>query len=267
MASSFLPWEQLSNRKTFHDTSWKLFLRPLEGCRNESLPGCRVANQLHVLFILAERHVFERSINQQYFAKKSAIDFAPQLPHEILPNNVLARNFFPQASILSHNKTVLYFGHGGQNGLNEAIKFRMPMVAMPVFSDGEDTVNKLVERGACVSVPKDSDADTIYQAIVRVRDDPTYQENVDKIADLMEMERHSPLERAVWLVEYISRTKGAEHLKISSRHLNLMQYLLLDQALFVALMLLTFCYACRKIGQKLWDNWRIRFSMTDKKDV
>ena len=49
------------------------------------------------------------------------------------------------------------------------------MVSMPVWSDGEDTVNKLVERGACVSVPKNSDADTIYQAIVGVRDDPRYQ--------------------------------------------------------------------------------------------
>ena len=199
--------------------------------------------------------------------KKSAIDFAPQLPHEIIPNNVLARNFFPQASILSHNKTVLYFGHGGQNGLNEAIKFRMPMVAMPVFSDGEDTVNKLVERGACVSVPKDSDADTIYQAIVRVRDDPTYLENVNKIADLMEMERHCPLEKAVWLVEYISRTKGAEHLKISSRHLNLMQYLLLDQALFVAVIFVTLCYVFRKMGPNLLAKKRTGISLTDKKDV
>ena len=86
------------------------------------------------------------------------------MPDEILPNNVLAKDFFPQASILSHNKTILYFGHGGLNGLNEAIKFRKLTVAMPVWSDGEDTVNKLVERGACVSVPKNSDADAIYQA-------------------------------------------------------------------------------------------------------
>ena len=71
-----------------------------------------------------------------------------------------------------HNKTILYFGHGGLNGLNEAIKFRKLTVAMPVWSDGEDTVNKLVKRGACVSVPKDSDADAIYEAIVGVLDDP-----------------------------------------------------------------------------------------------
>ena len=86
------------------------------------------------------------------------------MPHEILPNNVLARDFFPQASILSHNKTVLFFGHGGTNGLNEAIKYRKLVVAMPVWSDQEDNVIKLVRRGACVSIPKDSDADAIYQA-------------------------------------------------------------------------------------------------------
>ena len=102
---------------------------------------------------------------------------------------------------------------------------------------------------------------------MRVRDDPTYQENVNKIADIMDMERYPPLEKAVWLVEYVSRTKGAEHLKISARHLNLVQYLLLDQALFGAVILFTLCYACRKVGQTMLDKRRKRISLTDKKDV
>ena len=106
----------------------------------------------------------------------------------------------------------------------------------------------------------------MQQAIERVRDDPTYQENVNKIADIMETERYPPLEKAVWLVEYVSRTKGAEHLKMPSRRLNLVQYLLLDQALFVALILLTLCYACRKVVQTILDK-RTRLSFTEKKDV
>ena len=100
-----------------------------------------------------------------------------------------------------------------------------------------------------------------------MRDDPTYQENVNKIADLMEMERLSPLEKAVWLVEYISRTKGAEHLKISSRHLNLAQYLLLDQALFVAVMFLIMYCFCKKIGHRVLARKKKPKSLTDKKDV
>ena len=59
-----------------------------------------------------------------------------------VPENVLVREWFPQSAILAHNKTVLYFGHGGLNGLNEAIKYRKPMLAMPIWSDGWDTTNR-----------------------------------------------------------------------------------------------------------------------------
>ena len=44
---------------------------------------------------------------------------------------------------------------------------------------------------------------------------------------------------AVWLLEFISRTKGAEHLKLSSRNLNLIQYLSIDILLFLYLILQT----------------------------
>ena len=83
----------------------------------------------------------------------------------------------------------------------------------------------------------------------------------------MEMERLSPLKKAVWLVEYVSRMKGAEHLKISSRHLSLAQYLLLDQAFFVAVILLIMYCFCKKIGQRVLAKKKISKSLTDKKDV
>ena len=65
-----------------------------------------------------------------------------------MPENVLVREWFPQNSILAHNKTVLYFGHGGLNGLNEAIKYRKPMLSMPIWSDGWDTTNREVSSYA-----------------------------------------------------------------------------------------------------------------------
>ena len=42
----------------------------------------------------------------------------------------------------------------------------------------------------------------------------------------------NPMDEAIRLLEYLSDTKGAEHLKLSSRHLNSFQYYSLD---FVAL--------------------------------
>jgi hypothetical protein len=63
-----------------------------------------------------------------------------------------------------------YFGHGGVNGLQEAIHFRKPIVAMPLWADGEDNVNRLVRRGAAIRVDKNSNADqghiTIFFQII-----------------------------------------------------------------------------------------------------
>ena len=57
------------------------------------------------------------------------------------------------------------------------------------------------------------------------------------MADLMATERGDPLQDAVWLLELVSETKGAEHLKLQSRKLNIFQYLSLDVlAAFLVLM-------------------------------
>ena len=41
-----------------------------------------------------------------------------------VPKNILLRKFLPQQAILAHPKVTLYFGHGGVNGLMEAIYYR-----------------------------------------------------------------------------------------------------------------------------------------------
>ena len=50
--------------------------------------------------------------------------------------------------------------------------------------------------------------------------------------------KQKPMENAIWWLEYLSGTKGAEHLKLSSRHLNFIQYFSLD-FLFIVFMLLS----------------------------
>ena len=39
--------------------------------------------------------------------------------------------------------------------------------------------------------------------------DPAFQERVEAMSELMGLQRHSPLEDAVWLMEYVARTRGA----------------------------------------------------------
>ena len=63
----------------------------------------------------------------------------------------------------------------------------------------------------------------------------SFKKNIDQMADLMALERHSPIDNAIWLLEYVSKTKGAEHLKPASRNLNYLQYLCLDVVAFLLL--------------------------------
>ena len=105
-----------------------------------------------------------------------------------VPENILLRKFLPQQAILAHRKVTLYFGHGGVNGLMEAIyyrclcgaflmifwsfqcnKSRKAIIVMPVWADGEDNARRLTERGAAVRVYKGDDGDSLYRAIVEAR--------------------------------------------------------------------------------------------------
>ena len=108
-----------------------------------------------------------------------------------VPENILLRKFLPQQAILAHPKVTLYFGHGGVNGLMEAIyyrwclcraflflmriwsfqcnKCRKAIIVMPVWADGEDNARRLTERGAAVRVYKGDDGDSLYRAIVEAR--------------------------------------------------------------------------------------------------
>ncbi len=67
--------------------------------------------------------------------------------------------------------------------------------------------------------------------------------NVRRLSSLMRDRRHHPMEDALWLLEYVGRTRGAEHLKLASRRLSLVQYFSLDCAAFVL--------ACIWIAQRL----------------
>ena len=48
---------------------------------------------------------------------------------------------------------------------------RVPMVGMPVFIDQGDVLVRMEEKGIAHGISKNADSDTIYNAIVKVRDD------------------------------------------------------------------------------------------------
>ena len=74
------------------------------------------------------------------------------------------------------------------------------------------------------------------------------------MADLLALERLDPMDNAVWLLEYVAETRGAEHLKPASRHLYTVQYLSLDVIGFMALV----SYVATKLASKFRHRNRQR---------
>ena len=89
---------------------------------------------------------------------------------------------------------------------------------------------------------------------------PSFRKNVNTLADLLAAEPLSPLQKATWLVEYVAKTKGAEHLKLPSRNLNLLQYVGADILSFVAIALALGIWAVLKAVRRVshlvncWSN-------------
>ncbi|XP_065172842.1 UDP-glucuronosyltransferase 1A9-like [Atheta coriaria] len=50
-------------------------------------------------------------------------------------------------------------------------------------------------------------------AILEVMDNKVYRENVKRLAERIQDEPMTPLEKAIWWTEYVIRHKGAQHLK------------------------------------------------------
>ncbi len=122
---------------------------------------------------------------------------------------------------------------------------------MPVWWDNGDNARRISDLGAGVMVEKGATAEEMYDAVVEVRDDSKYRKSVSRLADLMDAEEKSPLERATSLVEFVARTEGADHLKIASRHLSPWQYIFADAILMLLLLpslLLALIFAVKKFA-------------------
>lgn len=160
-------------------------------------------------------------------------------PLEGVPENVKIMSWIPQQDVLAHNRTRLFVNHCGLQGVTEAVFHGVPLVGMPIFFDQGDYLVKLVEHGVAIPLDRTATAEVIYETLSNVLDNPGWKRNATRLSRLMRNspDKLTPLERALNLVEYVISEKGAPHLKMKSRHLNVFQYFCLDVFLFVGILM------------------------------
>jgi len=196
-------------------------------------------------FIFDSRAVPKSMINRLLSAferlpQRVIFKYDSKVPGLVVPSNVLVLPWVPQQSILAHPAMKVFITHCGMHGVLEAIYHQVPMVGMPVFIDQGDVLTRMEEKGIALGVDKAASADAIHDAIVQVRDEPSYLKNIQKLSLLLKDRRTTPMDDAVSLIEFLARNEGAEHLKISSRNLNILQYYSLDSFLIILCLLWIF---------------------------
>lgn len=175
-------------------------------------------------------------------------------------NNTLLVNWLPQNDILGHPKTRAFVAHGGTNGMYEAIYHGVPILGLPLLFDQFDNLHRLKVRGAARIVEaKSITKKGFLEALRDILDNPSYQNNIKHLSKLHRDKPMSPMDTAIFWIEYVIRNKGAAHLQAAGYSLPWYSYFCLDVVLFIMALIGAFVYAsvsvcrvlcCRRFRRK-----------------
>lgn len=155
-----------------------------------------------------------------------------------LGNNTLIMEWLPQNDLLGHPKIKAFVTHCGTNGIYEAIYHGVPMVGMPLLFDQFENSFRLEVRGVAkaVDVTKIT-RQNFLEAIQEVLHNPSYRTNMKRLSELHRDTPMSPLEKAIYWIEFVIRHKGASHLRTESYKMPWYAYYSLDVLCFLTAVL------------------------------
>ncbi|XP_039889190.1 UDP-glucuronosyltransferase 2A1-like isoform X2 [Simochromis diagramma] len=177
-----------------------------------------------------------------------------------LGNNTLIVNWMPQKDLLGHPQTKVFVAHGGTNGVQEAFYYGVPVLGIPLFFNQYDNLIRLQERGAGKIIQlADVNGHSFEQGLKEVIHQESYRQNIQRLSRLHRDQPITPMEKAVFWVEYVMRHKGSRHLPTEAYKMPWYSYYCLD-VLFILLSVVTvlllsivavFRFLCRRRQRKI----------------
>nr|XP_018907242.1 PREDICTED: UDP-glucuronosyltransferase 2B13-like isoform X2 [Bemisia tabaci] len=166
-----------------------------------------------------------------------------------IPQNVMLRKWLPQTDILAHNNTVLFITHNGYLSTQESVHFGVPMLGIPLILDQFKNSVRVFKKGIGLSLDlnKIHNSQQILDKIKILIENPSYKQNAQKLSAFFRDRPMSPLDTAIYWIEYVLRHKGANHLKLAGLNLHWFQYYLLDVYLAILIAFYTLYIALAKL--------------------
>lgn len=168
------------------------------------------------------------------------------------PDNVMIAQWMPQNDILAHPNVKLFITHGGLLGSTEALYHGKAVVGIPIYGDQYLNIVRAERAGYGVLLDYNTiTEDSIRNALKRVLDNPEYAAKVSLGSELYRDRIKTPLETAVYWIEYIARHKGAPHLRATAVDLNFIQYHMLDVYLSLIVVIASIILLIKFVLKKL----------------
>ncbi|XP_013856438.1 UDP-glucuronosyltransferase 2B10 [Austrofundulus limnaeus] len=123
------------------------------------------------------------------------------------------------------------------------------MVGIPMFAEQPDNMVHMKAKGVAANVDFNSmTIEDLRNAINTVINDESYKENALRLSRIHHDRPMSPLDEAVFWIEFTMRHKGAKHLRVQAHELTWYQYHSLDVLSFlltvVLLLIFIFIKTC-----------------------
>ncbi|KAJ3642488.1 hypothetical protein Zmor_025267 [Zophobas morio] len=172
------------------------------------------------------------------------------------PDNVKLSKWLPQQSILAHPNVKLFITHGGLLSTTETIYHGVPILAIPVFGDQKLNAKSAMNNGFGLVLPyNEITEESFTQLIQEILNNSKYRNNAKKRSEIFHDRQVSPMETAIYWIEYVIRYKGAPHLRVAALDLPWYQYYLLDVLGFLILVNSVigciFYYSIRAVCRKI----------------
>uniref|UniRef100_A0A1B6L360 UDP-glucuronosyltransferase n=2 Tax=Graphocephala atropunctata TaxID=36148 RepID=A0A1B6L360_9HEMI len=172
-----------------------------------------------------------------------------------LPANVRAETWVSQADILAHPNCRLFVTHGGLHSLLESLHYGVPLVGLPIFGDQVHNLVNLQHRGVATFLPLDQlQESTFTRAINLILHDEKVQANAKRLSAIVQDQPMTPLETAIFWVEYSLRHEGAQHLRSAANDLSWHQQLFLDIILFIVVVIIAIFMFTKYILKLIINN-------------
>ncbi|KAM7343502.1 UDP-glycosyltransferase UGT4-like isoform 1-T1 [Cochliomyia hominivorax] len=188
-----------------------------------------------------------------------------------IPSNVYISNNFTESSILPHPHLQLYVTSGSFLTIVESVYHGLPILGIASTEKQDDYIDYIKKIGNGVSIKLPSISEKILaKAFNEILSSSHYINIAKTLSQRFRDQQNTPMERAIYWIEYVLRHKGAAHLRNMGQSLTWWQFYNIDVILFIiclCILLITLALIILKIIIEFLCNVKVRKNIEVKKKI